>query len=334
MTLDDLIEKGLISADTKARLAPVAARYAVAVTPAVAERITFAGAPIARQFLPSEAELLTLPEEQADPIGDIAHSPVPGIVHRHVDRVLYMPVRICPVYCRFCFRREILGDGLLSKEEKEEAFGYIERHSQIWEVIVTGGDPFILSPRRVEEIVCRLSAIAHVKIVRWHTRVPVVDPARVTDEFVSALQSERIATYVALHANHADEFGEAARAAVARLVKSGAVVLGQSVLLKGVNDDVKTLENLMRTFAECRIKPYYLHHPDRARGTSHFRVSIERGLQLMQELRVRLSGIAIPNYVIDIPGGYAKVPLNSKDVIVQRNGRYRIRDQEGVWHEY
>ncbi|HVT25000.1 MAG TPA: lysine-2,3-aminomutase-like protein [Rhizomicrobium sp.] len=334
MNLDALVEHGFLSPQAKAALAPVAARYAVAVSPTLADLIAKEGEPLARQFLPSEAELITLPEERADPIGDNAHSPVEGIVHRHKDRVLFKPVSVCPVYCRFCFRREMLGDATLSPDAMERAFAYIADHTEIWEVILTGGDPFILSPRRAEEITQRLAAIPHVKITRWHTRVPVVDPPRVTDEFVSAIKAKNLTTYVALHANHAGEFGDAARGAIAKLIDAGIPMLSQSVLLKDINDTVEALENLMRTFIENRIKPYYLHHPDLAPGTSHFRVSIAHGQRLMRELRARLSGIAIPTYVLDIPGGHAKVPLNSDDVIALENGSYRIRDHAGVWHDY
>jgi len=334
MNLNDLVETGLIPASRKNSLEPVAARYAVAISPTIADLIAKEGDAIARQFLPSEAELLTLPEERPDPIGDAAHSPVEGIVHRHKDRVLFKPVSVCPVYCRFCFRREMLGDATLSSEAMERALTYIAEHKEIWEVILTGGDPFILSPRRAEEITQRLAAIPHVKIVRWHTRVPIVDPPRVTDEFIGAIKATNLTTFVALHANHTSEFGEIARAAIARLVEAGIPMLSQSVLLNGINDNADTLESLMRTFIENRIKPYYLHHPDLAPGTSHFRVSIAHGQSLMRELRARLSGIAMPTYVLDIPGGHAKVPLNSDDVIALENGRYRIRDHAGLWHEY
>jgi len=334
MNLDALVDHGLLPPQAKAALAPVAARYAVAVSPTLADLIAQEGEPLARQFLPSEAELVTLPEERADPIGDNAHSPIEGIVHRHKDRVLFKPVSVCPVYCRFCFRREMLGDATLSAEAMERAFAYIADHNEIWEVILTGGDPFILSPRRAEEITQRLAAIGHVKILRWHTRVPVVDPPRVTDEFVSAIKAKNLTTYVALHANHAGEFGDAARAAIAKLIDAGIPMLSQSVLLNGINDNVEAIENLMRTFIENRVKPYYLHHPDLAPGTSHFRVTIAHGQHLMRELRARLSGIAMPTYVLDIPGGHAKVPLNSDDVIALNNGRHRIRDHAGIWHEY
>jgi lysine 2,3-aminomutase len=316
----------------------VARKYAVAVSPILLALVDPADPqdPIARQFLPSLEELHTLPEELADPIGDHNHSPVSGIVHRHPDRVLFKVVAACPVYCRFCFRREMIGpgkDNVLSKDDFEVALTYITAHPEIWEVILTGGDPFILSPRRVAEITQRLAAIPHVKIIRWHTRVPVVAPERVTDELVAALHAPGATTWVAVHANHAREFSPDARAAIARLVDGGIALVSQSVLLKGVNDKVETLSALMRAFAENRIKPYYLHHPDLARGTSHFRIGIEDGLALVRELRARLSGLGMPTYMLDIPGGFGKVPLESANVEKTAIG-HRIRDGRGQWHDY
>jgi len=319
-------------------LQDVARRYAVSVSPHLLSLVDPANPhdPIARQFLPSVEELTTLPEELADPIGDAAHSPVPGIVHRHPDRVLFKVVAACPVYCRFCFRRETIGPGkenALSKEDFEAAWAYIAGHPEIWEVILTGGDPFILSPRRIAEISGRLAAIPQVKVVRWHTRVPVTDPDRVSDELVAALHAPGATAYVAVHANHPREFSPAARKAIARLADGGVPLVSQSVLLSGVNDDAGTLADLMRAFVENRIKPYYLHHPDLAPGTSHFRLGIEQGLELMRVLRSQLSGLAMPTYMLDIPGGFGKVPLES-DAVEKVEGGWRIRDGRGQWHAY
>ena len=320
-----------------AALDSVAARYAVSVTRELAALIEKGGGPIARQFLPSAAELVALPQERADPIGDAAHAPVPGIVHRHTDRVLFKAVAACPVYCRFCFRREQVGPGsadALTPEQMEGAIAYVASHPEISEVILTGGDPFILSARRAQQITQSLAAIEHVKIVRWHTRVPVVEPSRIIDDFVAALIAPGITSWVALHANHADEFSPSARRAVARLIDAGIPLVSQSVLLKEINNDVGTLAALMQAFVENRIKPYYLHHPDLAPGTSHFRVSIAEGRALMRELRRRVSGLALPTYVLDIPGGHAKVPLLSDDVEEVAPGHWRLRDHDGTWHDY
>jgi lysine 2,3-aminomutase len=312
--------------------------YAVAVSPSVRALMTPGDAndPIARQCLPSEEELVTLAGERADPIGDKAHAPLPGIVHRHLGRVLLKPVAVCPVYCRFCFRRAMIGPGsadALSPQALAAALDYIAGHGEIREVILTGGDPFILSARRAAAITARLGAMAHVKVIRWHTRVPVVEPERVTDEFTAALKSAAAVTYVALHANHPREFAPPARAAIARLADAGIVMVSQSVLLRGVNDDAAVLEDLMNAFVENRVKPYYLHHPDLAPGTSHFRLEIAEGLALMTALRARLSGLAMPTYMLDIPGGFGKVPLESAAVEKTIHG-YRIRDSAGLWHAY
>jgi lysine 2,3-aminomutase len=325
-----LADAGLIDASDLATLERVAAQYAVAITPAMT---TLADDPaIARQFLPTAAELVTAPEERADPIGDDAHSPVAGIVHRYPDRVLLKANHACAVYCRFCFRREMVGpEGLrpLSPAQLEAAFGYVAAHPEIWEVIVTGGDPFILSVRRIADLMRRLDAVDHVKVVRFHTRVPAVEPARVTEGLVAALKASSKAVYVALHADHPAELTPAARAACAKLVDAGIPMLGQSVLLKGVNDDAATLEALFRAMVETRIKPYYLHHADLAPGTGHFRTSIAEGQGLMRALRGRVSGLCQPTYVLDIPGGHGKVPVGP-DYLAGGG----VEDPNGVRHAY
>ncbi|MGE0740162.1 MAG: lysine-2,3-aminomutase-like protein [Hyphomonadaceae bacterium] len=319
-------------------LEQVAARYAVAITPAMDALIdpTDRQDPIAAQFRPDARELEIAPDELSDPIGDEPHTPVKGVVHRYADRCLLKLVHVCPVYCRFCFRREMVGpdgDGTLSGDELEAALAYIEAHDEIWEVILTGGDPFLLSARRVREITERLAAIAHVKIVRWHTRIPAVDPLRVTPDLVEALRADGATTYVVLHTNHPRELTEHARAAIARIVDSGVPMLAQTVLLKGVNDDADTLEALMRGLVEARVKPYYLHHLDKAPGTSHFRCTIAEGQELARELHQRASGLAQPTYVLDIPGGHGKAPLASASLREGESG-YEVRDRNGAWRVY
>lgn len=294
----------------------VAARYAVAITPAMAGAIGSGSGPdpIAAQFLPDARELLTLPDELADPTADAAFSPLKGLVHRHPDRVLLKPVHVCPVYCRFCFRREVVGpdgQGTLSAEELDAAIAYIESQPEIWEVVLTGGDPFVLSPRRAAEITGRLAAIDHVQVLRWHTRVPLVDPVRVSPAFVQALRTDRAAVWVALHANHAAEFTPAGSVAIARLVDAGIPLVSQTVLLAGVNDDAASLEQLMRTFVRHRIKPYYLHQLDPAPGTSHFRVPAATGLALMDALHQAASGLCQPRYVVDQPFAGGKVGVSA-----------------------
>jgi len=316
----------------------VAARYAVAITPAMEALIDADDArdPIAAQFRPDARELEIAPDEMRDPIGDDPYTPVKGVVHRYPDRALLKLVHVCPVYCRFCFRREIVGpqgDGTLAGADLDAAFAYIEAHPEIWEVILTGGDPLMLSARRTQEITTRLAAIPHVKIARWHTRVPVVDPLRVTPDLADALRADGLATYVVVHANHARELTAQARAAIARLVDAGVPMLSQTVLLKGVNDDADTLEALMRALVEARVKPYYLHHLDKAPGTSHFRCTVAEGQALVRALHERASGLAQPAYVLDIPGGHGKAPLAAPSLRDAGGGR-EVRDRNGVWRRY
>lgn len=313
--------------EDQAELQAVADRYAVAITPAMRALIQRPDDPIGLQFLPHRDELITAPHERADPIGDDALSPVKGIVHRYADRALLKPLLVCPVYCRFCFRREHVGPdgGLLTPAELDAAFGWLADRPAIREVILTGGDPLMLSPRRMADIVAALSAIPHVETIRIHTRVPTADPARVTDALADALETDR-AVWVVTHANHATEFTEAARAALRRIQARGIPVLGQSVLLRGVNDSEAALEALFRAMIAARVKPYYLHQLDAAPGTARFHVPIEEGRRLLRGLRGRVTGLAWPIYVLDIPGGHGKVPLGPD--YLSPDGA--VRDPEGV----
>jgi lysine 2,3-aminomutase len=334
-TLNDLAERGLISAAQVPALRSVTARYAVGVTPDMAALIDAddIADPIARQFIPRAEELITTPAERADPIGDEAHSPVEGIVHRYPDRVLLKIVHACPVYCRFCFRREMVGPGgaSLSGAKLDAALAYIAANPAIFEVIITGGDPLILTTRRAAELTRRLGDIPHVQVIRWHSRVPVVDPMRITPAFARALAHPNKAVYVAIHANHPREFTLAARGAIRRLADNGIALLSQSVLLKGVNDNADTLAELMRSFVANRIKPYYLHHPDLAPGTSHFRLSIAEGQALVASLRGKLSGLCQPTYVLDIPDGAGKSPIGPSYLAVT-DGAVDVLDYQGNVH--
>lgn len=333
----DLLAQGLVSSEDAAGLETVAARYAVAVTPAMLGLIDKADPqdPIRAQFVPSAMELQQSPEESVDPIDDAAFSPLPGLVHRYEDRVLLKVLSVCPVYCRFCFRREMVGPGgeALVGDNLEQALSYIRARPQIFEVILTGGDPFMLSPRRARELIQALAAIEHVKVVRWHTRVPVVAPDRVTDDFVNALRADGVATWVAIHANHPREFTPDAQVAISRLREAGISLVSQSVLLRGVNDRLDVLQELMRGFVALGVKPYYLHHPDLAPGTGHFRLPISEGQELMRGLRSTLTGLAQPTYVLDVPGGAFKAPLDP--VYVQEAvGGLQLLDGAGHWHDY
>ncbi|MBI1360210.1 MAG: lysine-2,3-aminomutase-like protein [Alphaproteobacteria bacterium] len=337
-TSGDLVAAGLAAAGDLDVLERVGARYAIAVTPPLAALIDRADPadPIARQFTPSAAELDVRANELADPIGDHAHEPVEGLVHRYPDRVLLKVVAVCPVYCRFCFRREMVGPGReagLGPAQLQRALDYIAAHPGIREVILTGGDPFMLSAARAAALTRALEAIDHVRTIRWHTRMPVADPERIDAAFVAALRSETRAVYVVLHANHPRELTAQARAACARMTDAGIGLLSQSVLLRGVNDDIDTLADLMRTLVEARVKPYYLHHPDLAPGTAHFRVPLATGQALVRELRDRVSGLGQPHYVVDIPGGVSKALASPPDVATDADG-VRLRGRDGRWRDY
>ena len=334
----DLAAAGLIPAEAVTGLEPVARRYAVALTPDIAALIEAGDPddPIARQFLPSVAELDVHPGERADPIGDGVHAPVEGIVHRYPDRVLLKLLHACPVYCRFCFRREVVGPGgagMLGPEALAAALDYIRDNRGIWEVILTGGDPLALSARRLADVMQALAAIPHVKVVRLHSRVPAVDPTRISPEVIAALRCFPGAVYVALHANHPRELTPVARAACARLIDAGIVMVSQTVLLRGVNDDAGVLADLMRAFVETRIKPYYLHHPDLAPGTAHLRVSIAEGQKLVRALLGRVSGLCQPAYVLDIPGGFGKSPVGPGYLEATATG-WSVEDFQGERHAY
>jgi lysine 2,3-aminomutase len=338
VSLPELERRGLIPADDLTAVRRVAERYSVAVTREVLDLIDAADPrdPIAAQFVPQPAEQVTTAEERSDPIGDDVHTPIKGITHRYSDRVLLKPLHVCPVYCRFCFRREVVGPtgGLLSPDELDGALAYIAARPAIWEVILTGGDPLLLSPRRLADLQRRIGAIPHVRVVRLHTRVPVVDSARVTDELVATLRGPKT-TWLVLHSNHVRELTPAAESAIARLVDAGVPVLSQSVLLRGVNDDVEALEALFRRLVELRVKPYYLHHGDLAPGTAAFRTTLDEGRDLIDELRRRASGLCQPSYVLDIPGGHGKVPAGRARVEgPHEDGTYTALDRGGRAHRY
>lgn len=336
--VSDLVAAGLMTPEAGKAVETVAERYAVAVTPHLRQALEGRGPgdPLYDQYIPSPEEARTTAEEREDPIGDVARSPVKGIVHRYPDRVLLKPLHACAVYCRFCFRREMVGPGgeALSDAELEEALAYIRGHAAVWEVVVTGGDPFLLSPRRLRAIADALSAMPQVGVLRLHTRIPAADPGRVTDELVAALTAPELATWVAVHVNHADELTPEVRAALARMVEAGIPLLGQTVLLKGINDSPAALEALFRGLVRNRVKPYYLHHPDLAAGTSHFRNSLEEGRALVKGLRGRVSGVCQPTYVLDIPGGHGKAPAAAAWIAEDGDGGYRVEDFTGASHRY
>ncbi len=331
-SLDDLADAGFRTDG----LDKVVASYDFGISPEIIGRITSADDPIGRQFIPSIHELNVQADEQEDPIGDEVHSPVPGIVHRYPDRVLFKVTNVCAVYCRYCFRREKVGAGSkhLSADDFEGALEYIKTHPEIWEVILTGGDPFVLSAEKLDRIVNAINDMDHVKVLRIHSRIPVANPSKISDTILGVLERVEKSLHVVLHVNHADEVSSDAVKVLSKMRRAGCSLLSQSVLLRGVNDRPDVLENLFRTLVIHSIQPYYLHHLDRAKGTSHFRVTLERGQELMQDLQGRISGICLPRYMLDIPGGHGKVPINDATVRKLGLGRYEVTDYRGFTHLY
>jgi len=323
------VAAGLIDSAAVSEISATEARYAVAISPAMRALIQTPDDPIGLQFIPDPAELLTAPYESADPIGDDALSPVKGVVHRYPDRALLKPLLICPVYCRFCFRREHVGPdgGLLTDAELQIAYDWFAAHPAVTEVILTGGDPLMLSPRRLRAIIATLSAMPHIQTIRIHSRVPVADPDRLTSELAAAMETD-LSLWLVVHANHAREFTPSASAALRRIRSMGVPVLGQSVLLRGVNDSSEALEALFRAMIANRVKPYYLHQLDPAPGTARFYVPIEEGRALLETLRGRVTGLAWPTYVLDIPGGFGKVPIGPD----YRRADGSVRDFRGLVH--
>lgn len=340
-TLDALIQHELLDVNDRLALEKVVEQFALSISPQMQQLIDKNNPddPIAKQFVPSVEELHTSPVEMTDPIGDEIYTTVKGIIHRYPDRCLLTPVHVCPVYCRFCFRREKVGtaSATLSPSELEAACAYIESHQEIWEVILTGGDPLVLNPTVLKKIMDKLNAIDHVEVIRIHTRVPVVASDRISAEMISTLKGPK-PVYVVLHANHPNEFTPQAKQACSRLIDAGIPMLSQTMLLKNINDNIEVLSTLMRCFIKMRIKPYYLHQGDLARGTQHFRTTIEQGQQLMKQLHGRFSGICQPIYVLDIPEGHGKVPIGPNYIhqhyLEQEQSYYLVEDYQGNIHSY
>lgn len=335
---EGLIKAGLVEPHRSASLKAVEESFLIRLTPQVQAQINTADAqdPVFAQYVPDEREVRHKSGELQDPVGDEVFEQCKGLTHRYPDRVLLKPTHTCQVYCRFCFRREQVGqpEQALNEAELAEAIDYIGSNPSIWEVILTGGDPLVLSDRRLEALLQALASIEHVALIRIHTRIPLVAPERITRQLTETLKRSGKTVCFVIHVNHGNELSEAVDEALATLIDSGFPVYSQTVLLKGVNDDAQTLAALFRQLMSRRVKPYYLHHLDKARGVDHFRISIQRGQEIMTELRGRLSGICIPTYVLDIPGGYGKVPIGPEYIVQQEDGHYRVKDYLDVTHAY
>ena len=291
--------------------------------------------PIAAQFIPRPEELVGLPYETRDPLADDRYRVGARVIHHYGDRVLVLATDRCATYCRHCFRRHFTArsTGRITDDEITEAARYVAGHPECSEALISGGDPLMLG----DEHLCRLlSALRQARedlVLRIATRIPVVQPARVTPELAARLAGYA-PLWIVIQANHPREITDEFRRATGLFVDSGIPILNQTVLLRGVNDNADTLEALMRGLVRCRIKPYYLFQGDLAWGTSHFRTTIDEGLHLMAELRRRLTGIAIPTYAVDLPGGAGKIPLNEASIVRRETGWYVLRDLDGHEHRY
>jgi lysine 2,3-aminomutase len=316
-----------------AQTAAVAACYPIRLTPSLLAQIDGTDSPLGRQFLPNISELAN-DDLDADPLSEARLAPLPALVHRYPNRVLLLAANSCAAYCRFCTRKRRVGrrDENLSFGAVLDAIAYIADHPEIDEVIISGGDPLTLSDGLLKELLGRLHAIPHIALLRLATRIPAVLPERITPQLVELLARHQ-PLFVTTHFNHPDELSVAATAACALLADAGIPLANQTVLLKGVNDDLDTLAALCTGLLRRRIRPYYLHQLDPVHGTGHFRVPVETGIELVAGLRRRVSGLAVPHYIIDTPGGHGKLAL-TPEAIVAHGPVMRLRTADGQIIDY
>ena len=291
--------------------------------------------PIRRQVVPRQEEMDYAPHEMADPCGEDKDMVAPGLVHRYPDRVLFLITDRCAAYCRYCTRSRIVsGVGEQELEvDFEEALAYLRRHPEVRDVLLSGGDPLLFSDSKLEALLRRLREIPHIEIVRLGSRVPIFLPQRITPALCAMLRQFH-PLWINVHVNHPRELTAEVRDALGRLADAGIPMGNQSVLLKGVNDDAETLRILFQKLIRARVRPYYLYQCDLIQGTSHLRVPVARGIELMRELRGHTTGFAVPQYVVDGPGGGGKIPLNPDYVIARDGERLLLRNYEGELYEY
>ena len=336
--VDALLERGLVAPADAAALRAVGERYEMLVSAYYLGLIDpdDPDCPIRRQALPAPEELDVRPDELPDPIGDAAHAPTPILVHRYPNRVLLFPTYRCPMFCRYCFRKVALNATPIRLHQAlPEAIAWLTAHPAVDEVILSGGDPLMLSTDRLSRLLDALEAVPSVRRIRLHSRMPVTLPMRIDAALAQAL-NRTLPVYLVAHFNHPRELTPEARDAVDQLRAAGVTVLNQAVLLKGVNADAETLATLFTQLVQWQVLPYYLHHTDLTVGTHHFRASLDEGLALTRGLRGRLTGLAQPTYVLEIPGGGGKVPVDSD--FVRRTdtpGLWRLRSPlTGAWTDY
>ena len=311
-------------------------KLAMAITPHYFNLIdaTDPDCPIRRQVIPRIEETLDDPAEMSDPCGEDSHMPVPGLVHRYPDRVLFLVTDRCASYCRYCTRSRVVsgvGEQHLHMEH-EAAFKYLEKHHEVRDVLLSGGDPLLLSDAKLDSLLTRLRSIEHIEFVRIGSRIPIFLPQRITPELCAMLRKHRV--WISIHTNHPRELTTEVREGLDRLSDHGIPLGNQSVLLRGVNDDPDVMKSLVHKLLMCRVRPYYLYQCDLIKGSSHLRTSVETGLEIIESLRGHTTGYAVPQFVIDAPGGGGKVPLNP-DYILQRDERRTlVRNYEGEAFEY
>ena len=312
-------------------------KLALAITPYFFNLIDPAdeNCPIRRQVVPRVEETQTASWEMSDPCGEDSHSPVPGLVHRYPDRVLFLVTDRCAAYCRYCTRSRLVSNasGYDFHPAFDEQIGYIRNHPEIRDVLLSGGDPLLFSDEKLEYLLNRLRAIPHVEFLRIGTRIPVFLPQRITTELCAMLKQFH-PLFVSIHSNHPRELTTEVRDALARLAEAGIPLGNQSVLLRRVNDDADVMKAHVHKLLMCRVKPYYLYQCDLIAGSSHLRTSVRKGVEIMEQLRGHTSGYAVPTYVIDAPGGGGKVPVSPEYVLSHNADRVVIRNYEGKIFEY
>jgi lysine 2,3-aminomutase len=312
-------------------------KLALAITPYFFNLIDPADehCPIRRQVIPRIEETHTASWEMSDPCGEDSHSPVPGLVHRYPDRVLFLVTDRCAAYCRYCTRSRLVSNasGYDFHPEFDKQIEHIAQHPEIRDVLLSGGDPLLLSDDKLENLLGRLRAIPHVEFLRIGSRIPTFLPQRITPELCAMLKKFH-PLFMSIHSNHPRELTTEVRDAVGRLADAGIPLGNQSVLLRHVNDDATVMKALVQKLLMCRVKPYYLYQCDLISGSAHLRASVSKGLEIMEQLRGHTTGYAVPQYVIDAPGGGGKVPLNPEYVLCRNAGRVLIRNYEGKIFEY
>ena len=291
--------------------------------------------PIRRQVIPRIEEGWNAPEEMADPCGEDSHMPVPGLVHRYPDRVLFLVTDRCASYCRYCTRsRVVSGVGEQHLETQwEPAFRYLEQHSEVRDVLLSGGDPLLFSDDRLDKILTRLRSIPHIQFIRIGSRIPIFLPQRITPELCNVLKKHH-PLFISIHCNHPRELTTEVRDGLSRLADAGIPLGNQSVILRNVNDNVNIQKALVQKLLMCRVKPYYLYQCDLINGSSHLRTRVAEGVAIIEGLRGHTTGYAIPQFVIDGPGGGGKIPINPNYVIDVASGRVTLRNFEGEIFEY